>query len=367
MKTAFLAFIPCKDNLPTDQNFSNVGQNSGNIVFSNALKKTIRCEAITTAQLAKRANEFDSLIIRDFVSLRETTDLLYFSNVLKYMKDKPIIPISIGVQSADMNPNFKFQPTALRVLEELQERAILGVRGEYTAYILNKHGIQNIRVIGCPSMYLETNYNRKIHKKDFSEVKNILANYRTISNIIDNPTDIAIIDYMSKNAQVYVEQTKLWAGPSVTQNSLKPYINFVAKNRKYFFIFEDWFNFAKNYDFCIGGRFHGNVVSVLAGVPALFISVDSRTKELTDFFDFPTVLREDFDPKKPLEYYYELADYSEFNKNYPKNLDNFIRFCLDNNLELTSGTQQYFHRRYKRISKKIEKLTTALNTQEQVL
>lgn len=364
MKTAFLAFIPCEDNLPTDKNFSNVGQNSGNIVFSNSLQTTIKCEPVTTAQLSKRANEFDNLVVRDFVSLRESTDLLYFSNILKYMKDKPIIPISIGVQSADMNPNFTFQPSALRVLEELQERAVLGVRGEYTAYILNKYGIQNIRVIGCPSMYLDANYNRKIQKKDFSEVKKVLSNYRTISNAVDNPIDLAIFDYMSKNTEVFVEQTKLWAGPSVTQNALKPYLNFLVKNRKYFFIFKDWFDFVKDYDFCIGGRFHGNVVPVLAGVPSLFIAIDSRTKELTDFFDFPTILREDFDPSKSLEYYYELADYSEFNKNYPKNLDNFIRFCLDNNLELTSGTQQYFHRKQKGLAKKLEKLESLLHAQE---
>lgn len=364
MKTAFLAFLPCADNQPTDKNFSNVGQNSGNTVFSNSLQKTIRCEDVTTSQLLKRADEFDNLIIRDFVSLRETTDLLYFSKILDCMKDKPIIPISIGVQSADMNPNFSFQPTALRVLQELQERAILGVRGEYTAYILNKHGIQNIRVIGCPSMYLDTNYDRKIKKKDFSEVKRVLSNYRTISNAIDNPIDLSIIDYISRNSEVFVEQTKLWAGPSVTQNALKPYIDFLVKNRRYFFIFKDWYDFVKDYDFCIGGRFHGNVVPILAGVPSLFISVDSRTKELTDFFDFPTILREDFDPTKPFEYYYDLADYTEFNKNYPKNLDNFIRFCLDNNLELTSGTQQYFHRKQKRFAKKLEKLEGLLHAQE---
>ena len=87
------------------------------------------------------------------------------------------------------------------------------------------------------------------------------------------------------------------------------------------------------------------MVPVLAGVPALFVVFDSRTRELTDFFSLPTIDAADFDPQKPLQYYYELADYSRFNRRYPILLENFIDFCLENGLELTSGMGTYFHRK----------------------
>lgn len=333
MKTAFLAFMPCKDNLPTEENFVRVGKNSGNIVFSYALQHIIRCESIFFSQITQRADDFDNIIVRDFISLREETDLSYFNKVLDCFKQKPIIPISVGVQAFEMKLDFRFHPATLRILQEVAERAVLAVRGEYSAYVLNMYGIKNIRVVGCPSMYLGMNHNRKIIKKDFSEVKHILSNYKTISNRINTPTDLAILNFLKNNAQAFVEQTRCYASESVKETTLKKYSDFLFKNQKYFFIFEDWYNFVKNYDFCIGGRFHGNVVPILAGVPALFLAVDSRTKEMTDFFDLPTVLTSEFDASKPLEYYYDLADYTEFNKNYSKNLDNFIEFCKENNLE----------------------------------
>ena len=153
----------------------------------------------------------------------------------------------------------------------MSEKAILGVRGEYTASILNKHGIKNIRVIGCPSLYLDANYNRKIIKKDYSEVRRVMSNYRTLTNHIANPTDLSILKYLRDHTEVFVEQTRCFADENVRRTSLAECMDFVYYRKKYFFIFEDWYNYTKQFDFCIGARFHGNVVPVLGGVPALFL------------------------------------------------------------------------------------------------
>lgn len=354
MRTIYLTKCPKLNDRTMLKTPKVYGSNTGNFAFMYALQNTINCIPKTPEQLLRTDNaDVDNIVIHSLIWIRENTDVGAFLNKLLQRFDKPIIPISVGLQADNSQTDFSFHPNTLRVLSEMQERAILGVRGEYTAYMLNKNGITNLRVIGCPSMYIKTNYNRKVAKKDFSEVQAVMSNYKTISNRIDTPTDLAILDYLQENTQVFVEQTPCYAGRAVLDNALKDKVDFLIRKRRMFCIYENWLRFARKHDFCIGGRFHGNVISVLAGVPSLFIIVDSRTKELTDFFKFPTINREDFDPSKPLEYYYDLADYSEFNKNYPKRLDNFIRFCLDNNLELTSGTDQYFARRQSKLNKKV--------------
>lgn len=366
MRTAFLNFKRCLNNEPSDVNFNNVSINSGNIVFSYSLANTIKCDNITSDEfhndIVNGTTSYDNIVVRNFITINQNTDLTYFNGMLRIFKDKPIVPISLGIQCSDYDPTFKLTASAETVLKEIAERAIIGCRGEYTASILNKHGIKNTRVIGCPSLYLGANYNRRVVKKDFKDVKKVLSNWRTITNrVADNTFEAPILKWLKDNTNVFIEQTRCYANEEIRTTTLNGLKDFLLRNRKYFFIFEDWYNFARGYDFSIGARFHGNVVPVLAGVPSLFMYSDSRTKEMTDYFELPTLKFTDFDPSKPLEYYYDLADYSNFNKNYPKKLDNFIQFCIDNGLELNNGMEQFLDRKMNAlISEKINALSNEL-------
>lgn len=358
MKTIYLTKCPKLNDRTMIQTPAVYGSNSGNFAFMYSLQNTIKCVPKTPEQLLEMDNaDVDNIITHNLIWLRENVDLggMTLINLLKRF-DKPIIPISIGLQADRFQSKFSFHPNVLRILQEMQERAVLGVRGEYTAYMLDRNGIHNIRVIGCPSMYVKTDYNRRVYQKDFSAVSSVMSNYRTLSNKIDNPLDLSILDYLRDNTQVFVEQTPCYASRAVLDGVLKDKTEFLIQKRRVFCVYDNWQSFAKKYDFSIGGRFHGNAMAILAGLPALFIISDSRTEELTDFFDFPTIRREEFDTQKPLKYYYELADYSTFNRNYPKKLDNFIRFCLDNNLELTSGMGQYFTRCQSELNRKTTNL-----------
>ena len=80
------------------------------------------------------------------------------------------------------------------------------------------------------------------------------------------------------------------------------------------FNIDEWRNYAKTLDFSFGGRFHGNVIPLLEGVPALFISIDARTREMCEYFRFPTIDIKQFRYNYTIDELYELADYTEFNK-----------------------------------------------------
>ena len=87
----------------------------------------------------------------------------------------------------------------------------------------------------------------------------------------------------------------------------------------------------------LGSRFHGNVIAVTSGIPALTMVVDSRMDEMTRLFRLPTLPMEDFRLDKPLEYYYDLADYTDFNKAYPERMRVFRDFLQRNGLAEAAG------------------------------
>ena len=114
---------------------------------------------------------------------------------------------------------------------------------------------------------------------------------------------------------------------------------------RYFYNADNWINeLAINSDFSIGSRFHGNVAAILAGIPTLPINVDKRMKGMNDFFKIHSIDIEQFDPRKPIEYYRELADYSEFNKRFSEVYDNFVDYCKKNGVRLKNidrGTNKW--------------------------
>ena len=111
--------------------------------------------------------------------------------------------------------------------------------------------------------------------------------------------------------------------------------DFYAACGRYFYGAEDWIGEIRDGDdFSMGSRFHGNVAAILAKVPTLAINADKRMKGMNEFFKIPSIDIGEFDMHKPLCYYREKADYTEFNKNYKKAYDNFVDYCNKNGVRL---------------------------------
>ena len=114
------------------------------------------------------------------------------------------------------------------------------------------------------------------------------------------------------------------------------YYNYVSKwidhKKKLFFDVDEWKNYLADFQFSMGLRFHGNVVALWNRIPALFFIIDSRTEELVRYFNLPFLKMQDFDDRKPIEYYYELADYTAFNSNYEKKFLKYQEFLRKNKI-----------------------------------
>lgn len=332
IKTALLRYT-CSENASEEELLDTYFGNTGNLVYWETLDRLFKPEIVGFSDSEiERLKTFDNAITTDLIWIKENAEFPYLEKVVEAV-DIPIIPISVGLQSSTFNPNFQLSPRTLKLLKTLEKKATLGVRGYYTAEILKRYGITNIEVIGCPSLYYWNNPNLQI--SEMEEPKNICCNFRTFYGLLTKP-ETQFLEYCAQNNFKFYEQTK----HKLCQNQLKDLSKFEAlkdwlnTSSEMFYDCTNWSDSIKsnNFDFSIGGRFHGNIIALQNNAKALFLTSDTRTDEMTDLFHLPKLNISNFDPTKSIEYYFKLADYSEFNKTYPLLFKRFVKFATNNGL-----------------------------------
>lgn len=332
MTIGLLRNNPCY-NGNYNHTISSLGLNTGNLAFWSALETIFNPKRVEYKDVHPDLNErIDKLIITDLIWLREKTDVPYIQKLLETYKGA-IVPMSVGLQCGSFKNDFALSNQTVSILKQIEERSIIGVRGLYTADILNKHGIRNIMVIGCPSMYQGIDPDKLTMRKSVTDRTPFVSNFKTFYSPLTQK-EKHFLSYCADRKSFFVEQTN--KPFTEEQANDKNYFIYITKwlndNSHIFYNIEDWKSNTERYSFCMGARFHGNVVSLKNGTPSLFLTCDSRTKELTDFFGLPTLELNSFDKTKSLEYYYELADYTEFKKKYSINVDTFLDFLKRNDI-----------------------------------
>lgn len=244
-------------------------------------------------------------------------------------------------------------PNARYILQQISERNEIGVRGPYAADILTKAGIKNVRVIGDVSLMYPMNRNLK--------VREITAAPRSINFDFTNfypfefheqqffmkyifPIYHYMVDVWEKGGY-HIDYTSMQCPMEnlINHTDLEKYERskrFLLECGRFFFRAADWIRALAGNDFSFGTRFHGCIASVIAGTPACVFALDKRMEELLTASHIPYYLPEEFDSGKPIEYYIEKCDYSDFNKNYPAWYDNFVTYCEKNGALLKKDTRE---------------------------
>lgn len=359
MKACIFCGKVSNKNSDLKTNIYKLGANTGNMCFWHSLGSTLEADMKTVGECVGesfRASNYSSFVTTELIWIRENIDFPTVEQQLKIVGDAPLVPISVGLQCWKKKKNFSLHPNTVKILSRIQERCVLGVRGEYTADVLNSYGIKNLKVIGCPSMYYSFDYNFKIRKSD-AEIRKVSMNMRAMYSEL-KPEEVAFLEYGADRNYTFVEQTEQAFLPSICKDPVK--FEKIAKwfnlNKRFFLDINDWISCISEMDFSLGCRFHGNIVSLWNRIPALFIVIDSRTMELCEHFSLPMISLTDFDPKKDIRYYYDLADYTEFNKIYPKRLDEYIDFLKSNHLPIKKNCDAYYDRKIAQLQDKIQKI-----------
>lgn len=335
MRIGLLRNNPCF-NGNYNTTISTLGHNTGNLAFWSAIEKLLNPDRISYSNISDKLNQmYDKIVITDLIWLNNHNDLERLDYLLKVYHNG-VIPISVGVETSLRNSDFYLAPYIVDILRRIQERSVIGVRGEYTASVLNKCGIKNIDIIGCPSMYYMNNENFNISDAGVDNIS-WTSNFKTFYyNITVKERDF--LSYCIDNKSFFVEQTHSVFTLKQASNDEKffEYINnWLEYNSHIFYTIEDWNKNISHCNFSMGARFHGNVMALRNNIKSLFLICDSRTKELAEFFEVPYIELEQFDKTKDIRYYYDLADYSKFNKSYKTKFDTFKRFLFKNGINLS--------------------------------
>lgn len=329
-----------------------LGNNTGNMLFVEGMKGQL----IYKDDLYPAPQEGDAL---DQVAMvMPSSNFIirgrapFIENVHAFMDSckGPFTLAGLGAQSASKDDTPKklvseLHPEKIKFFHALSERAVsIGVRGEFTAQCLEEMGIYNYRIIGCPSAYMNLDSDFKMNRQPSAErcVFNVTTKNAMESKIVDlgiRHNDQWIMQMMAEMPEIMLadkvmsEEEYVCAFPGISA-SKEQLTSFMKSNAHMFLTYQEWCDYIiqNHITFSYGSRFHGNMCSLRNGVPALWITHDSRTNELVRTLHLPSISYEQLETVKSVEELVEFCDYDDFNKNYKKMVQNYVQFLEENGL-----------------------------------
>ena len=274
------------------------GHNLGNFLFFETSKKLIDNELTTFED-----SVLDVLFFTCANWLNENDFLEPLTEII-IKKDVPCICVGLGAQSDSFETMHVLKHSTIRFLQEISKRTpYILVRGEYSQKVCNHYNIQNVKVGGCPSIFLndnmhlgeilETNYQKEINNlclnMDFNRNRIVIDEYKQYFKkyILQNEEYLMQI-IKNENIDEHILQK------SNNFKCIDEYKQYIQDNMVFFPNIEDWSNYIKTFDHAIGDRIHGNIICLQNEVPVLCVTIDTRTKELCDSLLIPNIPFEEY-------------------------------------------------------------------------
>lgn len=335
----------------TDPAVSKVrARNIGDVYIAHAFLKTLFGRPLQVDHISRaldpeiddqRADEINSRYSHFIFSLRdairEDFSVLPFDRLANELEKItiPVVPLSLGANSFngyDLSMAERLSAGQKRFFAMLAEKSkVVGVRGHYTAEILNRLGIKNVKVIGCPS-YFENGPSRIVHKKPWDADKIVTSG--TFFNTALPRTSHLLQDELYFINLLYLGKTL----PLTSNITLQPFdldeiptsFQLLAKamggRLEFFSNMNRWAEFFKSNSHCltIGTRLHSGILSINSGVPAIVTNPDARARETCEYLRIP------YDPtihsRSNIREIFENLDLSLMNNAYPALYKEFVDF-----------------------------------------
>lgn len=344
-----------RQGLSEHQLLENCGNNTGNIIFSEAVFRTLNNVRRSTYAFSNEdASQADVIVIAAANWLNPYSDFGDLADRLESTK-LPVVIVGLGAQSNIDHEIPAINPGTLKLVRLASERSnMISVRGDFTKEVLHANGIENVQSTGCPSLLLSganppdiditrlqrpvvlhstrhlldlaSPYQLKIYREAYKQGLDLILQSELADLIVqrdcqseDSVAAIAVLDKVYDTREIV---------------SLSGYLK---ERGKFFFNLDEWLGYLRNAGPCIGTRIHGTVAALLAGTPAVLIAHDSRTREMAQKMAIPYLLSSDvtsFDSQY-LRDIAAKADYGDLRKKYKDYAGEFIRFFEKNNLQVT--------------------------------
>jgi len=335
-----------------------LGTNSGNLLFADAVFKTLSLENTSihmngysaNPRAAKDINEKYDVFVLPFANAfrKSFIPILNKFTLLISQLEIPVVVTGIGAQAntdyESQNLDDMSEAVKLFCKKVLQRSASIGVRGEFTKKYLLSLGFADheIDVIGCPSMFYYGETFPEINKPDKLNVDDPIS--MNISPYVPGIEEIfnknffryPNIDYVAQNNES-LDQI-LFMGNSLPKPGrvFPKDINhplFYNNQVRFFIDSRTWLNHLEKKRFVFGTRIHGNIAALLAGTPAFLLAHDSRTLELAEYFDIPHADYAEIGDNHLAEDFFERADYTKLVAGHSERFKQWVKFLNKNELE----------------------------------
>ena len=228
--------------------------------------------------------------------------------------DMPVVMLGIGMQSRpDLEQSLpEGTQRLLKVLKEKEHYFL--TRGEETAGFLKEQGFSFVKPVGCPSIYfMPSNVRRAIRRLPdvkVGEGRTVFTGY--MGAALDTIGDMNALSPNGGEASYVVQDEFLHfdmqvepdadgrvynsaSGEMIGDMTFKGSDELKKKVKVHtFFDTNQWRAWTSSRDFAFGRRFHGNVIALQAGVPALMVAVDDRMREMLNFSGLPKIDANEF-------------------------------------------------------------------------
>lgn len=283
--------------------------------------------------------------------------------------DIPLAMIGLGAQ-ADLGFTVPdIPPGTIDWLHRVAERAPgtapnLAVRGDFTQEVLHRHGLADqAAVVGCPSLFINPSatlgrdivargrppkriavvagHHRWRHLGAIERSLGALVTQTNGSYIGQDPLELVMLT--RGEARRMAEKDLFACRDYVCPNMpMDDFIRWSRRHGQTFFDAAAWMEHYRRFDFVVGTRFHGVMLALQAGVPALCLAHDSRTLELCQTMQVPHVLAQDHRDGLSLKQLLPLFDFdgAAFDANRRRLCARYVAFLEGNGLRAADWVGQ---------------------------
>ncbi|WP_439103326.1 polysaccharide pyruvyl transferase family protein [Celeribacter marinus] len=361
----FLDDYPDIDTIPFDEQIQIAGKNSGNLFIGHAVKTHLlrlfpnitKLDYFSFSDIRLTSgdsikDDYDHIVMSSSNMLNPGVN---FGFITKFVEASglPLVIVGLGAQAESIAHAVDLHPATVRLVAYAADTSKgVGVRGAFTADLLANLGIKNTVITGCPTAYLNTGTGFRIEvPNSVDDIKTAALSYKRDRNKYASdaqlkPIQTQMLQLSIEHGFDYIAQANFaesWTGfhrdidekklANIAkyfghpEGDIKRLRTYALDHIRIYFKWADWRAHMERMDFAFGCRFHGNMMAMIAGTPAVWYVHDTRTQELCERLSLPTLcVQEMTDKGFSLERVFEKADYTTFNATYQDRCDEFDAF-----------------------------------------
>ena len=318
--------------------YESASSNTGNLLFNYALELLVELAGtdLRWSTPAEKINlEGHDLLIPMANNIGKHMDLMKSGPKLDGISVHKTV-MGLGAQftlGVNFDDAFNEIPTPskawLKQLCDSSDVPNVSVRGALTHKVFEKLGLGDKAIpLGCPSHFLSKNKalgkcikNKVLNLKNETLLNGIavtagnpaIANLTKLEQfliqlvnthkgryIVQHPKDLICLSegWYDDITGEDIEKVRARFFPSLSELEMKSWF---MRNATTYVSIPQWFSDISKADFVVGTRIHGCQLGLQAGVPAVVLHIDSRTKELCETMHIPTIEAKSFQKEPSLD------------------------------------------------------------------